>query len=260
MNHFIFPYYGNKRKEYKLFKDNIDFLNKKIIIEPFAGSCAISFQIFKERGNQYTFYLNDINKMVYKIYELYKKHDAEYIENNINIKLDQMRTKGDYDKLKKEELNCEEPNLWTYIVINKYHAIRPGIFPYKTDMTKAKFKFTDEQIKFLNFMKMPNVIISNDDWSILFEKFKSIKKCIFFMDPPYLVSCNEYYQLEKIEKKQNIYEYFALNKTKKNNSSIYFIIEKNWIINLLFSEKKCFEYDKTYEASKKKTKHILIKW
>ena len=31
MNHFIIPYFGNKRKEYKLFKNNIDFLNKKYI-------------------------------------------------------------------------------------------------------------------------------------------------------------------------------------------------------------------------------------
>jgi hypothetical protein len=70
MNHFIIPYAGNKRKEYNIIKNNIDYTNKKIIIEPFGGLCAISYEIYKEKGNIYTFYLNDKikNKFESQIY------------------------------------------------------------------------------------------------------------------------------------------------------------------------------------------------
>lgn len=259
-NHFIIPYSGNKRKEYNIIKKYINFDNKKIIIEPFGGSCALSYQIFKEKGNIYTFFLNDLDPIIYQIYKLYKELDLETIERNINNKLDQMRTKDNYNNLKKEELKKNNVNIWTYIVTHKFYSIRDGLFPLKKNMNDAKFIFTNEQIQFFNFMKLPNVYISNNNWDDLFEKYKNYKNCIFFMDPPYIMSCNAYYDLSSMEKKNNVYEFFEINTKSKYKSTIYFILENNWIVRLLFNNHNFIEYEKKYETTKRKTMHMLITW
>lgn len=49
-------------------------------------------------------------------------------------------------------------------------------------------------------------------------------------------------------------------KNKITNLKAFFVVvlEKNWIINLLFKDYYIFEYDKLYQPSKKKTTHLLI--
>ena len=57
----------------------------------------------------------------------------------------------------------------------------------------------------------------------------------------------------------NIYEYLYHNNITQEKAKVYLILENMWIIKLLFQHNNIlFEYDKTYEASKKKTTHILI--
>ena len=67
MSHFILPYAGNKRNEYKYLKKYLNFDGIQNIIEPFCGTSAISFNIWLEHPN-FHFYLNDINKDLIEIY------------------------------------------------------------------------------------------------------------------------------------------------------------------------------------------------
>ena len=68
------------------------------------------------------------------------------------------------------------------------------------------------------------------------------------------MACNDFYENSKV----NIYEYFVYHKIGKEKAHIYLILEDVWIIKLLFKECiiKC-QYDKKYEHSKKKTKHVI---
>ena len=68
-NHFYIPYCGNKRQEVKHIYDNIDFTDITTVIEPFCGSCAMSYYISTQReGLKYI--LNDNNKYLKEMYEL----------------------------------------------------------------------------------------------------------------------------------------------------------------------------------------------
>ena len=117
------------------------------------------------------------------------------------------------------------------------------------------YKLTKLQLEFIEFIKCPYVYISNNDWIELFKEFKHNENSIFFLDPPYLMSCNDYYS----NKDMNIYEYLYYNKIKEFKSHIFLILEDIWINKLLFQDNKILNaYNKTYEISKKKTSHILI--
>jgi len=44
-NHFYMPYFGNKRTEVSIIYKHLDLNNITTIIEPYAGSAAISYYI-----------------------------------------------------------------------------------------------------------------------------------------------------------------------------------------------------------------------
>jgi nitrogenase molybdenum-iron protein alpha/beta subunit len=89
----------------------------------------------------------------------------------------------------------------------------------------------------------------------VYEQYKNNKKCMIIMDPPYISTCNDYY----LDHSMNIYEYLYHNNITQEKAKVYLILENILIIKLLFQHNNIlFEYDKTYEASKKKTTHILI--
>lgn len=54
------------------------------------------------------------------------------------------------------------------------------------------YKFSKLQLQFFEFIKSPNVFISNDDWIIPFNKFKNDKNSLILFDPPYLSLCNDF--------------------------------------------------------------------
>ncbi len=76
-NHFIFPYAGNKRNEFKYLNNVIDDIdNYDTIIEPFCGSSAISFNMWLKYPNK-NFILNDNDKELINLYHLIKNENIE---------------------------------------------------------------------------------------------------------------------------------------------------------------------------------------
>ena len=59
-NHFYIAYPGNKRKEMKGLYSYLDFTNIDIIVEPYSGSCAVSYYI-STQNQGLTDILNDNN-------------------------------------------------------------------------------------------------------------------------------------------------------------------------------------------------------
>lgn len=262
MNHFIIAYAGNKRKEYQYFKSKVNLDNIENIIEPFAGSCAISFNIWLEYGDKFNYYLNDNCENIYDLYKLIRDEEPQDILNKLNEIKQTINGKEDYNKLfKKNFKNSKQRdkdnfNIFEYIVIHKGYSIRVGLFNEKRFNKDAKIKFNKLQLKFFEFLKSPNVFISLGDWSSIFDKFKDDDKSLIFLDPPYLQSCNDYY----LDKTINIYEYLTKNNIDNFKSHIYLILEDNWIIKIIFNNNNAMmDYDKTYQQTKRKTTHILYK-
>ena len=89
-----------------------------------------------------------------------------------------------------------------------------------------------------------------------FIKYKDNQQNMIILDPPYIATCNDFY----LNHSMNIYEYLYHNKINTMKAKIYLILEKMWIINMLFLENNKIEYNKNYTGmSKKKTIHVIIK-
>lgn len=255
-NHFLYSYAGNKRQEAETIINLINFDNIKNIIEPFCGSSAMSFRIWKKYKNDFNYYLNDNDEDLINIYKLLKTETAEHIEEEVNKIKNTVSNKEEWLNLLNEYK--ETKNIYLFIFFTKYSIMSRFGF-YSIKMPKTPFKITDETKNFIEFIKSPNVVISNNDWFNIFDKFKDDDTTIFLFDPPYLVSCNMFYNLGIKDQKLNIYEYFFNNKIESFKSHIYLILEHVWIIKALyFGSKIISTYGKKYEISKKNTEHVII--
>jgi site-specific DNA-adenine methylase len=248
MSHFIISYAGNKRNEYKHIKPHLSLENKKNIIEPFCGTSALSFHIWKEHKDKFNYFLNDSNDKLIEIYQLFKTTDYEKIEDEMNNLKSRITNKEEYNNLKKKD-----GNVFEYIYLNKYYSIQPGLYNEKNN-TNIAFKFTELQKEFIDFIKQDYVHITSGNWETVFNQHKDSEKNLILLDPPYMISCNEFYKQRSL----NIYEYLYNNKLDTFKSKIVLILEDIWFIRLLLSEFIKESYDKQYNTTKKKTSHIII--
>lgn len=248
-NHFIMSYFGNKRSECEKIHENIkDIIIKKnitTIVEPFCGSSAFSYYLSTLYPNKFKYILNDNDKDLIELYKIIKdKKKRIKFQNKINKIAETLNDKTKYNEM------CKKDCLETYYLKRKIYSIRPGIF--KLDYKYKEILF--DTFPIVDFLENENVQLFNDDAITIFNKYKDDEKALIFLDPPYLALCNDFYSNKNV----NIYEYLYINKINLMKSNVILVLEKIWIIELLFNQYKIIEYDKMYQTSKKKTKHIII--
>lgn len=242
-------YAGNKRNEIKLFYDSLDFVGVDTIVEPFCGSCAMSYYIWTQKPTL-KFLLNDNNIFLKEMYEIIKDDKkCEEFENNFNKLVDSFTG----NKEKYLEIVNKQKTLYGWFIANKIYCITAGLFPPQTRPYKKTIKFSDFPI--YNFFRNANIIFTNEDGLEFYKTHCKVKNNLLLIDPPYINTCNNFYTNAGL----NIYEYFYINDIKKENAKIYLILEDIWIIKLLFKNHKILNsYDKLYQGNKKKTNHIVI--
>ena len=132
-NHFYISYFGNKRNEAENFYNSIDLSQIKAIIEPFAGTSAISYFIWT-KNPELKFILNDNNKYIIEMYNIIKDDEKlKAFEDKINLCIipEVSKNKQSYDKFIKEN-----NNIFGWFISHKFYRIRPGIFPYDKKLMK----------------------------------------------------------------------------------------------------------------------------
>jgi site-specific DNA-adenine methylase len=247
-NHFWYGYSGNKRNEVKQLYENIkdQIKDVDIIIEPFCGTCAMSYYISTLHPKKYTYILNDNNKFLIELYDIAR---SETELKKLTDKLNDMIKDIDKDKYAEIIKVNELPN---YLIKNSIYCIRPGLYPIKARKTPKIYNL--ELAPIVKFFRNETVITLNCDAIKIMELNKNDPSVFMFLDPPYMNSCNDMY----LDAKVNIYEYLYNNPIDKNTTKIMLCLESNWIIKLLFGAMIKETYNKIYEMSKKKTSHIII--
>lgn len=258
-NHFIFPYSGNKRTEveniYNTTKDIYKYEDIKTIVEPFCGSCAYSYYISTLYPQKYKYILNDNSKTLYNIFLLIKNETSQIINYNMNVLINEFN-KYDNDKERKAYYISliNDNNVYTAIFTNKYYNIRNGLYPMLSRIKQIK-PFKIEEISFYNFVKTEDIEFLNCDGVDIIKKYKDDTQSIIFLDPPYILLCDNEYQSPNF----NCYEYLYDKNIKFWESSVICCLENTWIIKLLFNNNKIYkEYKKQYQVSKKNTTHVII--
>lgn len=247
-NHFYMPYSGNKRQEVKHVYDNIDFTDITTVIEPFCGSCALSYYISTQRkGLKYI--LNDNNTFLKEMYEIMLDDDKiTNFEREFKELVETFEGKKDvYKEIVKQN------NVMAWFIKNKVYNIRPGMFPLPTRGYKKTVDLKTFPI--YNFFVNNDITFYTESGLTIYQQYKDSKNHLILLDPPYMRSCNDMYNDPSVA----IYEYFYDNNVNEEEANIILILENMWIIKLLFRTNKIlFEYDKQYHVTKKITTHIVI--
>lgn len=258
---FLYTYHGNKIREYKQLKKVINLNGVKNIIETFCGTSALSFSLWMDYGNQFKYYLNDKDPYLNQVYKFIKTTDytAEDVFDAINKYKKNIKDEVALNKLN-DDVN-KNFDVIKYITIKKLSLMgrTTGTLTYdkrgNIPAYQKKSRPNDLHQLFFDFIRSPYVYISNKDWKEVFNKFKNDTSSLFLFDPPYLESDNSLYNNKDLD----VYEYFTKNDIRSFNSKIYFIVEDIKLIRDIFPKDMIIRrYNKTYEVSKKKTKHIII--
>ena len=248
--HFFMPYFGNKRQEVKEIFNIVepDLKNINTIVEPYCGSCALSFYISTLYPKRFQYILNDNNVHLINIFKILQDDEkADKFYNDLNLLLDGI-DKEKYNAIVKDAKN----DTLKWFFINKYYNIRPGLYP--TTKGRVKDFRTIKECKFINFLKTENIKIYCNDAINILNDYGDNENNLIFLDPPYLASCNDYYNNKDV----NIYQHLFNNNISTFKSFIIICLEDMWIVRLLFKDDIKSKYEKKYENSKKKTHHIII--
>jgi len=251
-NHFFFGYFGNKRGEFEYIYEEFKKLEGiDTIYEPFCGSSSFSYILSTRHPKKYKYILNDNNKYLCELYNIVKGDKLEpFIKecNELKRSID-IGGKEKYNEIGKQD------TVHAYLIMNKIHKIRQGIFPddYKTRFENINFSYLLD-CPMTKFLLTEDVTITNN----MVDKIDDVynKENIFtFLDPPYISLDNDYYTDSNI----NIYEYLAYNDMNNFKCKMLMILNDNWIIKFIFKKYITNEYKKLYQTSKKTINHVVIK-
>jgi site-specific DNA-adenine methylase len=249
-NHFIMPYWGNKRTEVEEIYKNINLDGIKRICEPFCGSSAMSYYISTIHPGKFTYILNDNDKNLIK---LYLTLQDEVKTNFFNCMLELLNNYMKKHKTREEQkyiYDNEFTGVQDYYIKRTYYNFRVGLFPNEDSNKYQKHGFKSLKGPIIDFLRNEKIIIRCEDANIIIKEYDD-NKTIFLTDPPYLMVCNDFY----CDKNLNVYEFILENKI----NNIYLILEYNWMIKYLFQGYGVHLYDKKYTGIKKKiVDHCII--
>lgn len=246
-NEFFMPYAGNKREEVEEIYKNISTYieDKKIIVEPFCGSCSMSLYISLQNPKKFKYILNDNNKHLINLLTIAKdENKLNELVNDLNNTIQNINSKEEYNLLKKED------NIISYIILNSYYNMKPGLYPQDEKRKKKKKDYNDFLKKniFLNFLRNEEVELYNEDAISIYNTYKDNEECVILCDPPYLSTSNDFYLDPSIK----IYEHIYKNNMIYNKAFIAFVLDDMFLINLLFEKYKSFKYNKKYNGFNRK--------
>lgn len=260
----LLPYTGSKRLDMKFFVDYLPLPESiDMIIEPFGGSGYTSLYYYS-KIKEIKCHINDVDKMLITCFEQLK-HDGE----RVITKLNKMITGFDKDIYKtyvdefKNKTFKEKNTASLYLFINKVHGPRKFLFPTTTTTKEVNITKFEPYFKWLK-----NTKFTLNDYTILFDKYKDKKNCFVFLDPPYLSSFNAYYdgyagydcrdKDDKLISDNTKLFIDILDFIKVCKCKCMLIINKNAITEHLYKKYIVGEYDKMYQLTKKKTKHLIV--
>lgn len=247
MSHFPITYAGNKRREVELLNYITDYLdiNPHIdtICEPYCGTSAVSFYIANKYPGRFKFILNDNNQHLIQLYDIIKNNPG-YADTLNNIK---------------NAITCAEEypagmkgkTFEDWWIQNYAHGRYVGQYWGEGKMKKD----VDFNGKFRDFLLNEHVLISLGDGIDCLKANDNVNTLIY-LDPPYIGCYNDFYLNTDMGIYEMLAEYLPLGNVF--NCKLILNIEGTWFIKIIFKNNIKSEYDKTYEGSKKKTKHLII--
>ena len=260
-NHFYISYFGNKRTEAKYLYDLLDLTNITTIIEPFCGSCAISYYISTLHPGKFKYVFNDNDHYLKEMYEIIinekKLKDFQMVVDNL---VNNIQCKDEYNTIVRQK------NIYSWFIKNKVYCMRPGM--YKLDYKYDSFKTDILKAPICDFFikEQQNITFTTNDANECYINYKDDIKNVIILDPPYLTSNNTFYSHPLLD----IFNYLFKHSINDEKAYIYLILEKTLIMAKVFDNLELYIYDKGYSTNnikkvnnntvingKRKTEHMI---
>ena len=220
---------GNKTTELKLLLPIIEpqITDETIFIEPFCGSCVVSYAVYKKHDKA-IFHINDIDGLRIKFYidmrdEEERKKLYKLEKSIIDIGSEE------YNKvIKKNESKAMLTEYIPYVISQRIKAFRRGLYP-TTKQIIAK-EIPEQWITFFKISKITNI-----DFREVMNEYKENKAAFLYVDPPYMDSYNAGYNSYNTQTYNN-------DLSIKDNTEMYiFLLEflKDCKCKVLFSINNC---------------------
>lgn len=252
-NHFYISYFGNKRSEVQYIYDLLDLSNITTIIEPFCGSCAISYYIWTLNPGKFKYVFNDNDKYLKMMYDIIID-DIKVKEFNITINemLKTVNNKEDYRNLIKDD------NIYSWFIKNKIFRIRPGLYNNEINYKESNINILNSPICDFFIKEKDNITFTDIDANDIYIKYKDNENNILILDPPYLTANNSFYAHPSVD----IFNYLFKNSINNEKAYIYLIIGESFIMDKIFEGIKKISYEKKYNNSVRghvnKTTHMIL--
>jgi site-specific DNA-adenine methylase len=254
MNHFYFPYLGNKFHESK--EQKLDpFIEKlknttpplEYIVEPFCGIFGFSRYCFDSMFfPNAKYFLADIDKTLIDFTNECKGC------NQIIYDLKQIRLDNKTEPAAMKAVFDKYPRLdYAKKLIRMLVAGTRG-YPTR-DKSFKKYDYT----KLNNFINANPLVLQ--DYTKTLEQFKNNERALVYLDPPYFRSFNSDYKTftkDKIDISKLMID--ILDFIQSCKCKVMFIINDDPIIKRLFKDYVKGTYEKMYAIQKKKGNHLII--
>lgn len=187
---FYFAYMGCKRAELQFIDDlKLNPDDYDIIVEPFAGSCALSLELASRPGwANKKFAICDLDTELIALWRYIRANGADSLYEYCATRLNDTHWLATREKEKKGEFLGP----LDYFYMRKTGGHRGSMIMKPTRWSKlTKGPHHDATTA---FFQSPNVDFILGDWSECIEKFANNPRALIFLDPPYFDSCNQLYQ------------------------------------------------------------------
>jgi len=235
--------YGNKETDIKFFK-HLFPPNVQTIVEPFAGSFAVSKYMYDDNKK---YHINDLDEDLFYIYQNHQNYKNFLLQIKEDAKNYDLRRNG-----KKEGAKfLQDIKLKNYDEKLLKHFIKHCVTSYSVWVTKST-NYNKNENQILN-----NATITNKDYMEILNQYKDDDKAFLFLDPPYLLSNNSSYvpQSENQDSTKILIDILEYMKTCK--CKVMLVINKLYIITLLFKDYFKLDYTRKYQISKKSCIHSV---
>ena len=261
-NHFFISYFGNKRCEVKEIYDTLDLKDKKIIIEPYCGSSAMSYYISTLHPKKFKYILNDNSAPLIDLYHIFK--DPEKLtefKRQYNKILTEMKGLPYIQRRALYNSTIKDGGTLGFYLGTKINGHRQYLYPTESEVELRKL---DNQIirtmdcPIINFLRNEDITIISEDAIQIYKQYRDDSANIILLDPPYMMTCNSEYKGIGSLKTYDIYEELITNPNKKQN--IYLVAEGLWYLKLAYKKYLVKTYSKTYTGYNKKKSTIACSY
>lgn len=186
MTHIPFQYYGNKRLEVPALLSYVKLEGIDTVIEPFAGSAALSFECWRRKPSL-QFVVNDLNPQLIEFYSVVREEGLGRLDDYVRERL----TPADFVVSAGEKAEAVEA--WYYQQCVRFGRFdhsrgKRGTWPQKWPTLARNEK--QQQLK--GFLQCCRLNCS--DWKEVVGPLTLMdSRTLVYLDPPYFSSFNQRY-------------------------------------------------------------------